>query len=627
MHLRHPLLGCALAGPLGSPPTPFAAAAASLLYQAQALGLRFNPADAHSDESRISFLIETPISSPITCEISGWPDPAQGSATEHLAQASCGLMSIHGRASGRAQPLGLDYISTLTAALSLQGGLAAAIGQSRGLAITHVRLSLAAAGLLCAGQYIAAASAPEAPERILPGANAPNLRPPFTSADGVVFELETLDVKQWRAFWKEIGVDASLAGKGWNGFLLRYAKAISPLPPDLVSALASLPYAQIAEICARTGMSICPVRSLCERAQDDDVESTLRYGPWLFRAGADRVDEATAPLAANLPLSGVNVIESCRRIQGPLAGHLLALLGANVLRIEPPGGDPLRGMPPMADGVSARYDALNRLKTIREIDIKSAEGQAEIRELAKGADVFLHNWAPGKAAPLNLDYADLALVNPSLIYAYASGWGSGVELSAPGTDFMTQAFSGVAHKVAQASSILGGSLFTALDVMGGVVAAQGIVVALLARRLRQTGMKVDTSLLGSATLLCAEDLDGLMRRGEFSRPLRQEPRPSIKGVYATREGLIAIECNHEDEIARLAEALGLKVTGISEIESRLTSVLPSKTAKDWMTIFKARDIPSATVVEDLRDLDKDERIRCCLDHQRYTRVNSPWRFQ
>ena len=123
----------------------------------------------------------------------------------------------------------------------------------------------------------------------------------------------------------------------------------------------------------------------------------------------------------DLPLSGLTVIESCRRIQGPLAGHLLALLGAEVIRIEPPGGDPLRGMPPIADDCSARFDALNRFKTIREVDIKSLAGQAEVKEMVQHADVFLHNWAPGKAVLLNLDHEDLAATNPSLIYAYA-GW-------------------------------------------------------------------------------------------------------------------------------------------------------------------------------------------------------------
>jgi CoA:oxalate CoA-transferase len=615
-------------GPLNDPALPFAGVVSSLLYQANALGMRFDSSETTSSERQFSFVIETPMSSPITCEVSGWPDPSCGPATEHLVQASCGLMSIHGRASGRAQPLGLNYISTLTAALSLQGGLAAAIGQSRGLPMTRSQVSLAAAGLLGAGQYIAAASSPDAPEKILPGASSVEDRPPFVSADGVIFELETLHVEQWRAFWSEVGVDANLAGKGWSSFLLRYAKAIAPLPDALAVALSSMPFAQIVACCDRTGMSVCPTRSLHERAQDGDAESTWRQGPWFFQSGVDHANGLTNSGATDLPLSGVKVIESCRRIQGPLAGHLLTLLGADVLHIEPLGGDPLRGMPPMADGVSARYDALNRLKSVREIDIKSEQGQAEVKALVRNADVFLHNWAPGKAAPLNLDYADLARINPSLIYAYASGWGRSVHLTAPGTDFMAQAYSGVASKVGQASRTPGGSLFTVLDVLGGVVAAQGITIALLAGRLRQTGMKVDTSLLGSATLLCAEDLGVLLRQRESAQISPQNARPAIRDVYSTLEGLIAIECNDAGEIARLAGVLGLNESiDLAEFEAHLTSALLSRSAAEWMAIFTRRDIYAAIVLEDLRDINKDERLVSCLDHRRYTKVNSPWRFQ
>lgn len=622
-----PLEGCTLAGPLKNPAPAFAAFSSSLLYQANALGLRFDPMETTSTESLISFFIETPRGSPVACEISGWPDDSDGVATEQLIQAACGLMSVHGRGSGRAQPLGLDYVSTLAAVLALQGGLAAAIGQFRGAEVSRSKLSLAATGLLCVGQYIAAASTPDTPEKLLPGASSAHDRPPFISADGVIFELETLDVAPWQAFWAEAGVDIRIVGKGWSSFLLRYAKAIAPLPPALTAALSSMPFAQIAAICTRSGMSLCRTRSLHERAQDQDAEAAWRQGPWSFVSGLDCPDATASHATGDLPLSGVQVIESCRRIQGPLAGHLLALLGANVLRIEPPGGDPLRGMPPTVGDVSARYDALNRLKAVREIDIKSVQGQAEIKELARHADVFLHNWAPGKAAQLQLDYFDFATINPSLIYAYAGGWGPSVQLGAPGTDFMVQAYSGVGSKVAEASNTFGGSLFTVLDVLGGAVAAQGITVALLARCLRDTATKVDTSLLSAATLLCADDLEALLHPREPRQPAPQGADPTIKAVYPTQKGQIAIECSDAKTIARLVEALGLEFAlDPVEIGSHLGPALLSRGASDWMAIFARRGIPAAVVVEELCDLHEDERISSCLNRGSYTQVNSPWRF-
>ena len=278
----------------------------------------------------------------------------------------------------------------------------------------------------------------------------------------------------------------AVAGKGWTAFLLRYAKAIAPLPDELSGAISKFSYYRISQVCARTGMAICPVRSIDDRARDDDSKQVWLQGPWEFLFEAIPRRKASSPAANGLPLSGLTVIESCRRIQGPLAGHLLALLGAEVIRIEPPGGDPLRGMPPIARGCSARFDALNRLKTIREIDMKSLAGRAEIKEMVRHADVFLHNWAPGKAVLLNLGHEDLAATNPSLIYAYAGGWATDSTTHSPSEPDARHGLHGpsllrVAKKIAEASGTRGGSLFTVLDVLGGVVAAQGITIALLNR--------------------------------------------------------------------------------------------------------------------------------------------------
>ncbi|MDE2365853.1 MAG: CoA transferase, partial [Betaproteobacteria bacterium] len=478
---------------------------------------------------------------------------------------------------------------------------------------------------------------------------------PFVSLDGVVFELETLNAGPWQKFWSAVGVSSAAAGKGWSAFLLRYAKAISPLPEELSLAISKFSYHRISLLCASTGMAICPVRSIHVRAQDNDCKRLWLQGPWEFlfdtnfagrRSSPDSGNAvrslATGDLpagnlpAANLPLSGLTVIESCRRIQGPLAGHLLALLGAEVIRIEPPGGDPLRGMPPMAEGCSARFDALNRLKTIREIDIKSSAGQAEIKELARHADVFLHNWAPGKAVLLNLDHEDLARINPSLIYAYAAGWATdsashSSSSSMPGTDFMAQAYSGVAGKIAESSGTRGGSLFTVLDVLGGVVAAQGAAIALLNRYMNDAGhagntsMRVTSSLMSAATLLCADDF------GDIYDPpsMGSSASKSITdAIYVTKQGKIAVECRDLDAVLRLAEALEAAVS-IEEgiFPECLDRLFLSRTAKEWAEILEKADIPSAVVIEDLADLQTSAYLKSDLSPGSYTKISSPWSFK
>lgn len=142
--------------------------------------------------------------------------------------------------------------------------------------------------------------------------------------------------------------------------------------------------------------------------------------PWTLAPHEAAYTAGSAP--SGLPLAGLTVLEAGRRIQAPLAAHLLGLLGADVVRIEPPGGDPLRGMPPACSGISARWLALNRGKQAVEIDIKAEDDRRRLREMAAGADVFLHNWAPGKAAELGLDHDQLAAASPALVYAYTSGW-------------------------------------------------------------------------------------------------------------------------------------------------------------------------------------------------------------
>lgn len=628
--MNRPLAGCAITGALKGAAPDFAAIASSLLYQSAALGMEIEEGENFTGNAALSFEFKTPHTTPVVCDVTGWGEPSrQAAVTENIMQAACGLMAVHGRATGKSQSLGLNYVSTLTAALALQGGVAASIGQLRGLSVSNSSTSMASAALLSVGQYIAGATASESPETLLPGRIPRPTCLPFVSLDGVIFELETLDAGPWQKFWSEIGVSPAVAGKGWTAFLLRYAKAIAPLPDELSGAISKFSYYRISQVCARTGMAICPVRSIDDRSRDDDSKRVWLQGPWEFLFEENLNGRRSSPVTNDLPLSGLTIIESCRRIQGPLAGHLLALLGAKVIRIEPPGGDPLRGMPPIAEGCSARFDALNRLKTIREIDIKSLAGQAEIKEMVQHADVFLHNWAPGKAVLLNLDHEDLTAMNPSLIYAYAAGWATdSAEHSSlspvPGTDFMAQAYSGVAKKIADASGTDGGSLFTVLDVLGGVVAAQGITIALLNRCMNHAGAKVTSSLMSAATLLCADDFQSHYRLPDT----RSDAKNLIDAVYATKQGKIAVECRDVETAMRLVEALET-VIGLEEegLQQCLNDLFLSKTAHEWVEILEQAGVPSAVVIENLADLQTVTDLQPGLTRGAYTKVNSPWSFR
>lgn len=437
--------------------------------------------------------------SDVDCEVD-WAGPVRlPLANEADVQAACGISHVHGRRYGRPTPLRVDYASVVAGVLAAQGVLAARLAGLR-----WVSTSVAQAALLSVSQYLAGASVGERPHG--PGG------PPFTTADGLRFELETLDAEPWQRFWSGLGAPPGAVRDGWRPFQQRFATACCPLPHALHEAVAAVGYHQVVEAARQAGVSIVALAGELPPVDLPPWRGTPSSPP----TGAPRPERAAG---GGGPLAGIVVVEACRRVQGPLAGHVLGLLGASVVRIEPPGGDPARGVEPLAGGTSARFVALNRGKRAVELDITTASGRRGVHELVAGADVFLHNWAPGKAEALGLDVTALGATRPDLVYAWASGWG---ELLGPrpplGTDYVVQAHSGLAAAVGPDPSLM-----TLTDVLGGLVSATGVLAALLARDRTGAGQRVDSSLLSSA-LLCRD------------APVAPRPEPAV----GTRDDLAAL---------------------------------------------------------------------------------------
>ncbi|MEU4804115.1 CoA transferase [Actinosynnema sp. NPDC023587] len=429
-------------------------------------------------------------------------------AGELDVQAACGLMHLHGRRFGRPTRLGLDHASISAAELAGIGARAVELARARGIALRPATTSVAQAALLTVSQYLAAATAEGWPEPHEPGG------PPFRSVEGVAFELEALHTEVWQRFWTMLGADPRTAALGRRPFLNRCATATCPLPADLFELTARTSIGVLEEVARRTATTLVRVAS---RAVDDLPAYLM----------TPLGDAPPLPPGGPLPLSGLVVLESCHRVRGPMAGHLLGLLGATVVRVEPPGGDPLRGVPPMVGGCSARFLALNRGKQVVEVDLGTGSGRRSLLELASVADVFLHDWAPRRAAAWASGPADLARVRPGIVYAHTSGWGDELGPQAPpGTDFLVQAHAGVP------STLVG-----VVDVFGGLVAARGVVDGLLRRARTGRGQSVETSLLSAASRLNARsrgrsaapltvpvctDLAALARDPRFARALVRE---------------------------------------------------------------------------------------------------------
>ncbi|MEU4269773.1 CoA transferase [Streptomyces sp. NPDC026092] len=519
---------------------------------------------------------------------------AYGIADEATVQAATGIMAVHGRRDGAPRGLAADFAATATGVLTVQGMLAGLLAQARGgKGPARVGTSADRAGLLAVSQYLAAAGADEGEAaELAPGG------PPFTSADGVLFELETLDPGAWAAFWRALDAPADAIRAGWKPFQFRYATACAPFPATLHATTRAHGWERVRRAASASGAEVCALRTLAERAAEDDGAAPWSLG--LLRPGT------TAPPGSvpspERPLAGLTVLEAGRRIQAPLAAHLLGLLGADVVRIEPPGGDPLRGMPPACSGVSARWLALNRGKRAVEIDIKSADDRRRLREMAAEADVFLHNWAPGKAAELGLDAEDFAAVNPALVHAYTSGWADRLTDAPMGTDFMVQARTGVGEAVRPHGETAAPSLMTLLDVLGGLVGAEAVLAGLLLRERTGHGVRVDSSLLGAADTLIAPALRRAAGGADPRRPAGfRHPLPTADGWVTPA-----------DACAGAAAAYDL-------------SELPTEEAVRQLS---ARGLTATAVTTDLSDLHHDPRFAGSISRDAHgaPAVPDPWSF-
>ncbi|MFE5768486.1 CoA transferase [Streptomyces sp. NPDC056485] len=449
-------------------------------------------------------------------------NPAGGMTDEATVQAATGIMAVHGRRDGAPRGLAVDYAATATGVLAVQGLLAGLLAQARGGRAARVTTSADRAGLLAVSPYLAAAGADEG-EAVPPAPGGP----PFTSADGVLFELETPGPGAWAAFWRALEAPFGAVRAGWRPFRFRYATACAPFPAALHTTTRTHTWRRIQAAAAACGAEVCRLRTLDERAAEHDGAAPWSLTPYGSGPRPRPAHREPAPPRPASPLAGLTVLEAGRRIQAPLAAHLLGLLGADVVRIEPPGGDPLRGMPPACSGISARRLAPNRGKQAVEVDITSAADRRRLREMAVGADVFLHDWAPGKAAALGLDSVHLAAVNPGLVYAHTGGWAGRIPGAPTGTDFMVQARTGVGEAARPRDEPPAPSLMTLLGVLGGLLGAEAVLAGLLLReRNGGAGVRVDSSLLAAADALTAPALRRALRGQDprrpagFRRPLR-----------------------------------------------------------------------------------------------------------
>ncbi|MFC8791979.1 CoA transferase [Streptomyces cinereoruber] len=537
-------------------------------------------------------------------EVGGVGPVGVDAGDERAVQAACGVMHVHGRATGAPAPLAADYVSTVTGVLAAQGATAALLARRRGRPPLRTRTSLAQGALLTVTQYLAAATADDGTgTRVTDdGTGLATL----TTADAVRVEIETLDPEAWAGFWHRLGVPPRTAGRGWQLFQTRFGTAVCPLPPELRAAVRAHPLEAVRRAGAEHGVSVAAI--------GEATTAPPGLAPWTLAPAPPAGRPPYSPAAADpgaLPLAGLRVVESARRVQGPVAGHVLRLLGAEVVRVEPPGGDPMRGLPPVAGGCSVRFSALNHGKSVTETDLTTRPGRETVRELVSRADVFLHNWAPGKAGALRLDADALHAVNPRLVYASASGFGTALGPVPPiGTDYLAQVHGGLAAALRPAGEPPAPSLMTVTDVLGGLVLAQAVLAGLLARQETGRGCRAASSLLSAAALV--------------PRPGRRTALSPLDRPLPTADGLLYLGAEARALPREVARTVG--ATGTATVGERLRA----RTTDAWLAELRAAGLPSVAVRTDLADLATDPAFaRAVLppdERLPYARPAAPWEF-
>jgi crotonobetainyl-CoA:carnitine CoA-transferase CaiB-like acyl-CoA transferase len=257
------------------------------------------------------------------------------------------------------------------------------------------------------------------------------------------------------------------------------------------------------------------------------------------------------------PLQGIRVLDLSAVLSGPMCTALMADQGAEVIKVEPPGGDMSRRIGPAKGDMSAMFIAANRGKRSIVLDLKRADHLQVLHDLARRADVLVENFRPGAMTRLGLDHATLAAANPRLVYASITGYGqSGPYADGRVYDAVVQAVSGMSASHPSQSTGEPTLLATAVcDKLSALTAAQAIAAALFARERSGRGSKLELAMLDAA--LAFQWPDAMYNHVFVSDPPPPSPEFGVQQrPYRTRNGHVAAMTPQPDEFAALCRSLG-----------------------------------------------------------------------
>jgi crotonobetainyl-CoA:carnitine CoA-transferase CaiB-like acyl-CoA transferase len=311
------------------------------------------------------------------------------------------------------------------------------------------------------------------------------------------------------------------------------------------------------------------------------------------------------------PLTGLLVADFSRVLAGPYCTMILGDLGADVIKVEGPGGDDTRHwMPPVREGVSTYYLSINRNKRSVQLNLRDDTDRAAAVELARRADIMVENFKPGGLRQFGLDYESIRAINPAVIYASITGFGSGGGAHLPGYDLIVEAMSGLMSLQGDADGPPYRAGVAIFDVMSGLQTTIGVLAALEHRRRTGEGQLVEVNLLAAALAGMVNQTGAFASAGVVPHRMGNS-HPSLFPYepLPTGDGDLVIAAGNDTQFKNLCTVLGVpelatderfaansgRTANRDQLRPLLIDRLKSLTAAEWFGKLIAAGVPCGPI--------------------------------
>ena len=311
------------------------------------------------------------------------------------------------------------------------------------------------------------------------------------------------------------------------------------------------------------------------------------------------------------PLAGVRVAEFCSTAAGPFCAMLLADMGAEVVKVEPPEGDALRQWPPLTGGFSENFASLNRNKKSVALDLKDPESAALARRIALEADVVVENNRPGVMERLGLGYASLAKDKPALVYCSISAYGqTGPRATEGGFDLTVQAASGVMSVTGEPGGEPVKCGVPLADFASGLYGAYAIAAALAAVRAGAPGVHIDVPMFGCTLAIAALQTSEYFGTGRNPVKLGSaHPRNAPYQAFRAADGYFAIAAGNQNLWLKVVAAVGKpelaqdprfastreRAANQAALKEILESRFTQEPVDHWVRVFAGAGVPHSRI--------------------------------